>query len=146
MRVNSMEDAKKKLQKAELIPKYANQLLTIVEALITSEPDQGVGTDELMGLTGFSSEELRGALYDLEHLGLVANDTAITAYVHIGVSSSSKKKFENTYALETELINLMREAAPDLPKASHLLFIYVALRAAQRQRSRQCINVEVRRT
>ena len=40
MRVNSLDDAKKKLQQAELIPKYASQLLKIVEALIASEPDE----------------------------------------------------------------------------------------------------------
>ena len=116
MRVNSVEDAKKKLQQAELIPKYANQLLTIVDALIASEPDQGVDTDELMGLTGLSSEEIRKALYDLEHLGLVKNDTAITAYVHVGVPLSSKKRFENKRSLENELIDLMRESDPDLAR------------------------------
>ena len=147
MRVNSMEDAKKKLQKAELIPKYANQLLTLVEALMASEPDQGVGTDELMGLTGFSSEELRGALYDLEHLGLVANDTAITAYVHIGVSSSSKNKFQNTRALETELINLMREAAPDLAKdESSALHIRSTTQQLKDRGVANALPGEVRRT
>ena len=116
MRVNTVEDAKKKLQQAKLVPKYANQLLAIVDALIGSEPDQGVGTDELMGLTGLTSEEIRGALYDLEHLGLVANDTAITAYLHMGVSLSSKKRFENKRALENGLVDLMRESDPDLAK------------------------------
>jgi ATP-dependent DNA helicase RecQ len=40
----------------------------------------------------------------------------LTAFVHHGVVRSSKKRFEDTEGLETDLIALMRQDAPDLGK------------------------------
>ena len=59
---------------------------------------------------------MRGALYDLERLGVVSNDTAITAFVHAAVKGSSAKRLEQAAALETALIAHMREVAPDQGK------------------------------
>ena len=59
---------------------------------------------------------MRGALYDLERLGIVSNDTAITAFVHAGVERSSAKRLEQAAELETALIAHMREAAHDQGK------------------------------
>ena len=65
-----------------------------------------------MALTGLSTEGVRAALYDLERLGVVSNDTAITAFVHLAVKRLSMKRLEQAAALETALITHMREPRP----------------------------------
>ena len=114
LRVSSVEEAKERLEKASITQAYRGQLLRIVEALIDAPPDEGVSTDELMGVSGLSSEGVRGALHDLERLGIASNDTALTAFVHAGVERSSQKRLEEAVALETALLAHMREAAPNL--------------------------------
>jgi len=116
LRVNSLKQAQGRLDRVQTTEARRKQLLRIVERLINAPPDDGVTTDELMGIAGLSPEGVRTALHDLEHLGIANNDTVITAFVHKGVARSSRKRFEEAMALETALIAHMREAAPDQGK------------------------------
>ena len=119
LRVSSVKGAASRLERASTITnRYRQQLLRIAERLIESDADEGVTTDELMGVSGLDPEVLRAALYDLERLGIASNDTAITAFVHVGVERASLKRMEEAEALETELISHMREADPDLDKGA----------------------------
>ena len=68
-----------------------------MDALIAADADEGVSTDELMGVSGLSPEKVRAALYDLERLGIASNDTALTAFVHAGVERSSKNRLSISY-------------------------------------------------
>ena len=77
-----------------MVDAYRDQLLSLVDALIAADADEGISTDELMGVSGLSAEKVRAALYDLERLGIASNDTALTAFVHAGVERSSLKRFE----------------------------------------------------
>ncbi len=116
LRVDSAGAARKVLAGASISDAYRRQLQSIAEALIEAGADEGVTTDELMGVSGLGAEGVRAALYDLERLGIASNDTALTAFVHAGVERSSLKRLEEAVALETALIDHMREAAPDLGK------------------------------
>jgi len=116
LRVATLEEAKKKLARVAMTDAYCDQLLDIVDALITADPDEGISTDELMGASGLTAEGVRRALYDLEQLGIASNDTALTAFVHSGVESSSQKRFQEAAALETALIEELQIAAPELGK------------------------------
>ncbi|OGA46068.1 MAG: helicase [Betaproteobacteria bacterium RIFCSPLOWO2_12_FULL_62_13] len=121
LRVRSVEEAREKLAKASMVEGYRRQLLLIVDALISADADEGISTDELMGVSGLSPENVRKALYDLEQLGIASNDTALTAFVHAGVERSSLKRFEEAVALETALIDELRQAAPELEKGEESL-------------------------
>ena len=114
LRVNSVEEARASLERNDMTDVYRGKLLIIVETLIDADPDEGVSTDELMGGSGLSPEGVRGALHDLEQLGIASNDTALTAFVHAGVERSSQKRFEEAANLETALIEHLRQAAPDM--------------------------------
>ena len=114
LRIASLEEAREKLAKKAIAPEYLQSLLAIVGALIGAPVDEGISTDELMLVSGLSSEKVRAAFYDLEALGLASNDTALTAYVHVAVERSSRKRFEQAAALESALIGLLREQHPDL--------------------------------
>ena len=116
LRVSTVDEAERRLANARIADAYRRQLLLIAEALIGADADEGVSTDELMEISGLSPERVRGALYDLERFGIASNDTALTAFVHIGVDRSSRKRLQEAAALETALIEHMQEAAPDLGK------------------------------
>ncbi len=116
LRVNSVKEARSQLSRANITDDYRKRLLSIAEMLIDSDPDEGISTDELMGVTGLSADGVRSAMYELERLGIASNDTVLTAYVHVGVPRSSKRRFSEADELETKLISLMRETAPDTAK------------------------------
>ncbi len=114
LRVASLDEARAKLAGARVADPRRRQVLKIVEKLIEADPDDGISTDELMGAAGLTSEEVRGALHDLEALGIASDDTALTAFVHAGVEHSSRRRFAQAEALEHALIALLRETAPDM--------------------------------
>ncbi len=116
LRVSSVEEAEKRLTRASITDAWRGRLLRIAEALIEAAADEGVTTDELMAVSGLSSERVRAALYDLERLGIASNDTALTAFVHAGVERNSLKRLGEAEELETALIAHMRERAPDMEK------------------------------
>ena len=117
LRVRSLKEAQRRLERAETVTDTRRrQLLQITARLMDAPPDEGVTTDELMGIAGLSPEGVRAALHDLESLGIANNDTVITAFVHKGVMRHSKKRFAEAEALETALIAHMGEAAPDQEK------------------------------
>ena len=130
LRVSSVEEVCAKLDRQTMSRDHRGQLLSIAEALIDADPDEGISTDELMGISGLSSEGVRGALYDLERLGIASNDTALTAFVHAGVERSSRKRLTEADSLERALIEHLRTAAPDLGKDdTSLLHLRVASQA-----------------
>ena len=116
LKVRTAEEIRARLRRASITEAYRGQLERVAAALIDARPDEGLSTDDLMGVSGLSPEGVRHALYDLERLGIASNDTALTAFVHTGVERSSRKRLDATTQLEIALIRHMREAAPDLGK------------------------------
>ena len=121
LRVGSIEEASARLAKAPMTDGYRRQLLSLVNALISAPADEGISTDELMSVSGLNAEMVRAALYDLERLGIASNDTALTAFVHVAVERSSRKRLEQAAALEVALIDELRLAAPELGKGESSL-------------------------
>ena len=74
-------------------------------ALIDADADEGMSTDELMGVCGLASGGRSTSAVRPEQLGIASNDTALTAYVHVGVERSSKKRLREGAALESALID-----------------------------------------
>ena len=128
LRVSSVDEARRRLAaRQDLLEQRRAVLLRLLTALIHADPDEGVSTDELMGVTGLTSEGLRQAMYDLEQLGLATDDTALTAFVHAGVERSSAGRLQEAGELEGALIRHLRELAPDLEKGdSSALHVRVA--------------------
>jgi len=116
LRVETVEEARGRLAGAKIAENYRQQLLGIAKTLIEADADQGVTTDELMGIARLRPEGVRRALHDLERYGIASNDTTLTAFVHTGVERSSRKRLQEAANLEIALIAHMQEAAPDLQK------------------------------
>ena len=114
LQVQSMEHAWQRLSRLESADLgYRQQLVQIVRRLINADSTEGITIDELSAITGLSSEGVRNALTQLARLGLVSNDTALTAYVHQGVQRPSRERQTQAAAMEEDLIRLMQEQAPD---------------------------------
>ena len=116
LRVGSVDEARTRLEKADITDAYRRQLLTITRTLVEADPDEGISTDELMTASGLSPEDVRSALHDLERFAIATNDTALTAFVHAGVRNASQRRFEQAADLEKALIDLLREKDPDMGK------------------------------
>ena len=116
LRINSVDEAKSRLKRADITALYRRQLLTITEMLLDADPDEGITTDELMTASGQSPEGVRSSLHYLEQLGIASNDTALTAFVHAGVRNSSKRRLLDASELEQAFIELLRETDPDMRK------------------------------
>lgn len=113
LRVRSLEEAGTKIDKAQITGMRRTQLMDLVRHLMNTPPDEGISTDELTGVSGLTGGQLTKALADLESLGIARNDTAVTLFVHSGVADDSRKRLTQATRLETDLIALMREEAPD---------------------------------
>ena len=130
LRVSSVEEARARLETRPIAGTWRDQLLAIAETLIDADPDEGISTDDLMGISGLDAEGVRGALHDLERLGIASNDTALTAFVHAGVERHSRRRFEEAENLETALVAHLRQVAPDLGKGDQsVLHLRVAAQA-----------------
>ena len=116
LRVNTLDEANARMQRKQILEKYRKQLLAIVKELVEAGPDEGIYTDDLMGVSGLSSERVRHAFHDLEQLGIASNDLALTAYLHSGVERSSARRIREAEELEIALIAQMREVNPDQSK------------------------------
>ena len=114
LRVDSVAEASRKLAKGELRADQRAQLLAIAKALIEADPDEGISTDELVGVSGLKPEAVSKAMFDLEALDIASNDTALTAFVHVGPPRPSRKRFSEAAALEVALIEALQETAPDM--------------------------------
>jgi ATP-dependent DNA helicase RecQ len=114
LRVKDLAEAECKL--AERIPVAADRkkYLNLIQILMCAPADEGITTDELMASAGFDADSLRQALFLFDQLGISSNDTEMTAFVHVAVEHSSKKRFEEACELERALISALRESAPDI--------------------------------
>ncbi|AXQ96069.1 RecQ family ATP-dependent DNA helicase (plasmid) [Cereibacter azotoformans] len=132
LRIRTLEEAAGILDKAQVTGTRRTQLLDLVRHVMTAPADTGISTDDLTGACGLTGPALRKALSDLEVLGIASNDTAITIFIHVGVEDASLKRLELAARLETDLIALMREAAPEAdgrePEPLHLTETTQALR------------------
>ena len=90
-------------------------MIQIVRRVMNAAADTGISTDELTSVTGLETSQLRRALNDLANLGILDDDSRLTAYVHVatGRGSSSADRYERAAAMEEALVDHMRQQAPD---------------------------------
>ena len=123
LQIDSLKEALDRLEKKSFGDAYRRQLMSIVEAIMDADMDEGISTDQLMYVSGLSAEGVSAALYNLEHLGISSNDVELTAFVHSGVTHSSRKRFEEAQDMEIALIRYMREMEPDIKKGGRFTLL-----------------------
>ncbi len=102
-----------KLKDAALLPDY----LSIVTALMNCADDDSLSTDELMGLTGKDARTVRAMLRELCQWQLLSDDTELG--VLLVNQPPTAERLQALERLETALLTLLREAAPDADAHPH---------------------------
>ena len=113
-----LDEARQKLAGASYSEKRRNQLLKLLRAIVQADPKEGLSTDDLALAVGLSSIGVGRALHDLETLGLLENDSRIVAYLRFGVPGASAPTLTALDRLESALLALLRESAPDAGAAT----------------------------
>jgi len=114
LRFKHLDEARQKLAAVSYSAERQKQLLELLRAILQADPKDGLSTDDLALAAGFSSAtEVGRALHDLETMGLLENDSRIVAYLRVGVPGASVPTFEALNRLESALLALLRESAPD---------------------------------
>ena len=117
LRFKHLDEARQKLAGASYSEKRCQQLLELLRAILQADPKDGLSTDDLALAAGLSSTEVGRALHDLEAMGLLENDSRIVAYLRVGVPGASLPTLEALNRLESALLALLRESAPDAGSA-----------------------------
>jgi ATP-dependent DNA helicase RecQ len=113
LKVGSVDAAAAILRKADLSEPIRQKYLVLVSCLMNARDDEGISTDELMTVVGASSEEVIRMLHQLERLNVLTNDISLTVLLRSGVKSGSAERIKDLVALESALLDLLPELAPD---------------------------------
>ncbi|WP_256354489.1 MULTISPECIES: RecQ family ATP-dependent DNA helicase [unclassified Variovorax] len=113
LRVASLQEAKDRIEKANLPASDQQKFLAVATALFRSDTPEGLSTDELMLDAGIQPEECFRIVHQLAKLGILVNDLGLTVRLLRGVRGASASRLEFLFALEKELLALMAENAPD---------------------------------
>ncbi len=122
LRIRKIEEAEARLDAAQMTGSRRTQLMDIVRHLMNAPMDEGISTDELTGISGLTGGQLTKAMADLETFGIARNDTAVTVFIHAGVRDDSRGRLAQATRLETDLVALMREQAPEAEDGMSLPF------------------------
>ncbi|MDP2828595.1 MAG: RecQ family ATP-dependent DNA helicase [Sulfuricellaceae bacterium] len=118
LRFKHLDEARQKLAAVSYSAERQKQLLELLRAILQADPTEGLSTDDLALAAGMSSTEVSRALHDLETMGLLENDSRIVAYLRVGVPGASVPTLTALDRLESALLALLRESAPDAGAAA----------------------------
>ena len=113
LRFKDLKEAQQKLAAVSYSAERQKQLLELLCAILQADPKDGLSTDDLAMAAGLPQKEVGRALHDLETMGLLENDSRIVAYLRVGVPCASMPTLEALNRLESALLALLRESAPD---------------------------------
>lgn len=113
LRVASLQEAKDRIDKADLTASVQQKFLAVATALFRSDTPEGLSTDELMLDAGIPPQECFRIVHQLAKLGILVNDLGLTVRLIRGVRGASASRLEFLCAMEKELLELMAEHAPD---------------------------------
>ncbi len=126
LRVRTLDEARQRIAAlgSGLPRRTGGRWLVLVEALINADPSRGLTADELSELPGLKLEagrleEPRGdrilrLLQGMAEAGLIQGGLQLTAYLERRGRHASGAAFEALCRLELALLDLLREANPDV--------------------------------
>ena len=108
-----LEEALEVLEHAGLPQRREQEFRAILRFLYSTDVDKSVNTDQLMELTGLTSDEVSYILRQMEEMGLLVNDSKVTVYLRRGIPGHSQRRLETSLRLEEAVFQLLPELAPD---------------------------------
>jgi len=123
--VRNLEEAREKIDSLGLSKRQQERWISILAAIMENRtPNRGFSADELAGHSSFQktehdseneteSQRVIRTLQDMAEQGLLNKETTLTAYIRHKVAGSSKKRLEQTCALERDFLKVLEQTAPD---------------------------------
>ncbi|TFA85131.1 ATP-dependent DNA helicase RecQ [Pseudomonas sp. LAIL14HWK12:I2] len=102
-----------RLMEAKLSKRRFEEFKILLNHLFEAKGDERINTDELMMLTGQSTEEVAAALKQMEQMGILINDSQLTVFVRHGIVGSSNQRLDQSLELEGALLELLPELSPE---------------------------------
>ena len=125
--VPDLASAERKIAGLNLSAAQRTRWLAILEVLLNTEPDASLTADDLALLPACReqpgatwdkgqtpAQRVLRTLHDMANAGLLSEGPQLTAFVRHKVRDSSQSILERVTALEREMLDALREAAPDL--------------------------------
>ncbi|MBN2799418.1 MAG: RecQ family ATP-dependent DNA helicase [Deltaproteobacteria bacterium] len=122
-RIRSLAEARARVAALRLQPKALERWLTVYQALLSANPDQGFTADDLADLAqliaeeGVSAAEAGRALIRLLHqmvqAGLLEEDLLISAFLRHKVADPAQARLARAVTEEEALLSLLQEEHPD---------------------------------
>lgn len=113
LKIPALEGVEKRLAKANLSDDMRRKYLSLTSLLINARDDDGISTDELMIALGESADNIIRMLHQLEQMGILTNDLALTVLLRKGVKDASSDRFARLAGMEKAIFALLPELAPD---------------------------------
>lgn len=113
LQVPTLEEVEKRLAKANLSDDLRRKYLALVSLLINARDDEGISTDELMCALGETADNVIRMLHQLEQMGILSNDLALTVLLRKGVKDASGERLARLVEMEKAIFGLLPELAPD---------------------------------
>lgn len=113
LKVRALEDVNKRLARANLSDDMRRKYLSLVSMLINARDDEGISTDELMVSLGETVHTIIRMLHQLEQMGVLTNDLALTVLLRKGVKDASSDRLARLAEMEKAIFSLLPELAPD---------------------------------
>lgn len=129
-RVPTMAVAREQVAKLDLPAAKAAAWLAVLERLYACGPDQGLGSDELLGIaavakvadvdTGLhAGRRLLQMLFEMQQKKLLTSGMQMTAFVRHGIADASRDRLAAVCRLERQLLAALRELEPDAERDRH---------------------------
>ena len=130
--VRNLAEAREKIDALDLSKRQQERWISILTAIMEIRtPNRGFSADELAGHSSFAktehdldneteSQRVIRTLHDMAEQGLLNKETTLTAYIRYKVANSSKKRLQQTCALEQDFLKILEQTAPETETDSYL--------------------------
>lgn len=130
--VRNLEEAKEKIDSLNLSNRQQERWISILAAIMENRtPNRGFSADDLAGHSSFQkteqdsnneteSQRVIRTLQDMADQGLLNKETTLSAYIRYKITGSSRKRLEQTCALELDFLQVLKQTAPETETETHL--------------------------
>ena len=123
--VTDLREAEARIAGLSLPAAKAAAWLAVLARLTDADADEGLSSDDFLGMPALvgvvgaqpgaaGGRAVLGMLIEMQKARLLSSGTLMTAFVRHGVAEPSTARLQAAARLETALVDLLREEAPDL--------------------------------
>ncbi len=129
-RTPTMAEAREQVAKLGLPAAKAAAWVAVLERLFACAPDQGLGSDDLLGIAAVAKvadvekglhagRRLLQLLFEMQQSKLLTSGMRMTAFVRHGIADASRDRLAAVCRLERHLLAVLRELEPDAERDRH---------------------------